>query len=704
MSDASLPRGFRAAGRNLGIKNRKRDCGLLLADHPVSVAAVLTTNKSRAANIDRIERLVAAGHRVRAVLAVSGNANALTGPEGARDDERLAAALADELDVRPEEVLTAYTGVIGQRLPCERIESGFIKLLQDLGASADTFAESILTTDRVPKIATREIYVAGTSVRIHGVVKGAGMIAPSLATMLGFVTTDADISAEALRASLKVASDASFNMLTVDDDMSTNDLLLAMASADAKNPAIELDTEEYAYWCEALTELLVELSRAIATDGEGATRRFEVEVRGAPDLTAARVIAKDVANSPLVKTAIFGADPNAGGRILASAGASAARHELPFELSQVSLRLQGELVFDADGAHQYDLPDLRARMKEDVVETVLDLRAGEATARAFGCDLSFDYVKINADYVGVTYTAEGSAASSAVGEAQDGLAGQAPAFKRELLIEALRYIDQFKGIRAVIKLGGAAMVEPELERQFAESVLLLRNVGLRPIVVHGGGPEISRTLKALGRTAEFVDGLRVTDPESMNVVEMVLSGSVNQRLVAALNQKGASAVGLSGKDGGLIRARKLVSERDLGQVGEVEAIDPSLIDLLEGRGYVPVVSPVGLGENGAAFNINADVVAARLASAMGAAKLIYLSDVPGLMEGDDVVSELDGDQLKARLDRGEITGGMKPKLEAALQALRQGVASVHLVDGRVPHNLIAELFTDRGVGTLIRQT
>ena len=248
------------------------------------------------------------------------------------------------------------------------------------------------------------------------------------------------------------------------------------------------------------------------------------------------------------------------------------------------------------------------------------------------------------------------------------------------------------------------MVEPELERQFAESVLLLRNVGLLPIVVHGGGPEISRTLKALGRTAEFVDGLRVTDLDSMHVVEMVLSGSVNQRLVAALNRDGARAVGLSGKDGGLIRARKLRSDRDLGQVGEVDRVDPSLIDLLEARGYVPVVSPVGLGDDGLAFNINADVVAARLASALGAAKLIYLSDVPGLLDGTEVVSELDGDQLKARLERGDITGGMKPKLEAALDALRQGVASVHLVDGRVPHNLIAELFTDRGVGTLIRQS
>ncbi|NJK88813.1 MAG: acetylglutamate kinase [Myxococcales bacterium] len=335
-------------------------------------------------------------------------------------------------------------------------------------------------------------------------------------------------------------------------------------------------------------------------------------------------------------------------------------------------------------------------MKESVVGVVLDLSAGEDEATAFGCDLSFDYVKINADYLGVI---------SAPPAEEVPLHEQTPDNKRRVLVEALRYIDRFNGIRAVIKLGGAAMVEPGLEKQFAESVLLLRNAGLLPIVVHGGGPEISRTLRALGQTPEFVDGLRVTDSESMAVVEMVLTGGVNQRLVAALNERGGRAVGLSGKDGGFIRAKKLVSSRDLGQVGDVDEVDPTLVELLESRGYVPVISPVGLGAGGSSFNINADVVAARVAASVRASKLIYMSDVPGLLEPDgSVVSELTQDQLKQRLERGDITGGMKPKLEAALEALRHGVASVHLVDGRVPYNLIAELFTDRGVGTLIRQS
>jgi acetylglutamate kinase len=477
-------------------------------------------------------------------------------------------------------------------------------------------------------------------------------------------------------------------MLTVDNDMSTNDLVLAMASGRA-GPVLAPDRSGWDGFVNGLRELLVELARAIASDGEGATRRFEVVVRGAATRAQARTLARGIANSPLVKTAVFGGDPNAGSRIMAAAGATAASHDLALSWPGAELLLQGHRVVTEGRLQSSD----RSLLQTSVVETELRLSEGTAEARAFGCDLSYEYVQINADYVGATSV-----------PAAAPLADQAPEHKRSLLIEALRYIERFRDMRAVIKIGGAAMVDPELERQFADSVVLLRSVGLRPIVVHGGGPEISKNLKALGQEPRFVDGLRVTDEEAMRVVEMVLTGSVNQRLVAALNQRGAAAVGVSGKDGRLIRARPWAQNPDLGQVGEVEAVDPSLIDLLEERGYVPVVSPVGLGQDGAAFNINADVAAARVAAAVGAAKLIFLSDVPGLLQGDDVVSELNGDQLKRRLEQGEITGGMKPKLESALDALRAGVEMVHLVDGRVPHNLIAELFTDKGVGTLIRRS
>jgi acetylglutamate kinase len=338
-------------------------------------------------------------------------------------------------------------------------------------------------------------------------------------------------------------------------------------------------------------------------------------------------------------------------------------------------------------------------MAEPDIYVTLDLGTGGAKATSWGCDLSYDYVKVNADYAAATSTnAEGSVAVN------ERLAELGPSIKKKLLIEALRYIDRFKGIRAVIKVGGEAMVDPRLEEQFAEDVLLLRSVGLLPIVVHGGGPEISKTLERLGHSSEFVDGLRVTDASSMPVVEMVLSGSVNQRMVAALNKSGSRAVGLSGKDGGLIRAKKWShSDRDLGRVGEVVSVNTSLIEMLEKDGYIPVVSPVGLGEQGTAYNISADVVAAELARGLRAEKLVFLSDEPGLFDAGQIISEIDSDQLKARIDRGDLGSNMRPKLDACLRALAHGVASVHLVDGRVPHNLIAELFTERGVGTLIRR-
>lgn len=702
MTEQRLPPGFLAAGRNLGIKNRKRDVGILWSERPATWAAVLTPNRCRAPNVDRIAELIAESRPIRAVLAVSGNANALVGPEGAEDDRHLAAVLARELDVAPHEVLTTYTGAIGQRLPRERIERGLPKLLAELGPETGPFSESILTTDRVSKVAVREWFTQGHRRQLVGVVKGAGMIAPALATMLGYVVTDAPVAGGFLQAALRRAAEESFNLLTVDNDMSTNDLVVALAPLQSDASPIVAGTEEAGAFERALGELCLDMARAIASDGEGANRRLEVEVTGAADVPEARILAKAVANSPLVKTALFSGDPNAFGRILSAAGAAAAGGVADLNPHSVALQVQGTEVFSDGRPRSVDGTALRQRLLEPVVHIALSVGQGPGGARALGCDLSHEYVQINADYLGVTRAPPDEAPASG-GQRLDALA---PDVKRRLLIDALRYIDRFDQTRAVIKIGGAAMVDPELERQFAESVLLLRNVGLLPIVVHGGGPEISRTLKALGRSPEFVDGFRVTDAQDMEVVEMVLTGRVNQRLVAALNDQGASAVGLSGRDGGLIKAKKIEarSGRDLGQVGRVESIDTSLIDILEREGYVPVISPVGQGDRGVSFNINADVVAARIASEARALKLIYLSDVPGLMLSDRVISELDADQLRAELDGGAITGGMKPKLESALEALRSGVASVHLVDGRIPHNLIAELFTDKGVGTLIRRS
>ncbi|MBK6687627.1 MAG: bifunctional glutamate N-acetyltransferase/amino-acid acetyltransferase ArgJ [Deltaproteobacteria bacterium] len=697
MSVEKLPYGFLAAGRNVGIKSSKRDVGILISDVPAHVAACVSTNKSRAANVDRIDRLNRADQPVRAIITVSGNANSLTGPAGVADDEALAAEVATRIGVDPSEILTACTGVVGHRLPKERIFAGLDDLLEELSRDPTTFAESVLTTDRVTKIVVREVFLAGTRVRLHAVAKGAGMIAPSLATTLCFITTDAAVDEEALQVALTTAVNESLNQLTIDNDMSTNDAVVALANGLAENKPVVLGSPEFEVLEEALVDLMTEVAEKIASDGEGAGRRIDVTVRGAKEKSEARAISRAIAGSMLVKAAIFGADPNAGGRMIATAGAAASKVDAAYSLETLTLDVQTERLFERGTYRVPDPSRLRHRLAAPVVEVVVDLGQGAQQAKAWGCDLSYDYVKINADYAAITQTsADGRVAVN------ERLAELGPTIKKKLLIEALRYIDRFRGIRAVIELGGAAMIDGKLEEQFAEDVLLLRSVGLRPVVVHGGSAEITRALERLGKKTEFFEGLRITDASSMEIVEMVLSGSVNQRLVAALNRTGSRAVGLSGKDGGLIRASKLMAERDLGQVGRVDKVDVALIDMLEQDGYIPVISPVGLGEGGTAYNINADTVAAELAKALHAEKLIFMSDVSGLMEGDDVVSELTSDQLKNRLERGDIKGGMKPKLEAALLALAGGVGSVHLVDGRVQHNLIAELFTDRGVGTLIR--
>jgi acetylglutamate kinase len=237
-------------------------------------------------------------------------------------------------------------------------------------------------------------------------------------------------------------------------------------------------------------------------------------------------------------------------------------------------------------------------------------------------------------------------------------------------------------------------------------VNLLKSAGLAPIVVHGGGPEITHTLEKLGgKRSEFVEGVRVTDADDVKVVEMVLTGKINTELVSLLNQRNAHAVGVSGKDAGLLRARKLLGEngRDLGMVGEVTHVNHELLEVLLAKGYVPVVSPVGLGEDGEGYNINADAAAAEIAVALRAEKLIYLTDVPGILENDELISEITASELTAKMKSGVVRGGMVAKGKSILKALAGGVQSVHIIDGRTPHSLIAELFTDRGVGTWIKK-
>jgi acetylglutamate kinase len=280
--------------------------------------------------------------------------------------------------------------------------------------------------------------------------------------------------------------------------------------------------------------------------------------------------------------------------------------------------------------------------------------------------------------------------------------------KVSTLMEALPYIRAFSGKTLVIKYGGAAMEAQPLAEGFARDVILLKYVGMNPVIVHGGGPQIGALMKRLGKEPRFVGGMRVTDEETMEIVEMVLVGRINKEIVGLINHHGGRAVGLSGKDGSLIRARKRThqtaagEEVDLGLVGDVEAVDPEPIRLLEGNGFIPVIAPVGVGEAGESYNINADLVAGEVAAALRAEKLIHLTDVEGIKgPGGDLISTLSQSEVRRLVESGVIDGGMLPKVESALRALAAGTAKAHILDGRIPHAILLEIFTKEGIGTEI---
>ncbi len=285
----------------------------------------------------------------------------------------------------------------------------------------------------------------------------------------------------------------------------------------------------------------------------------------------------------------------------------------------------------------------------------------------------------------------------------------------QVLTKALPYIQRFQGKTIVIKYGGNAMVDEALKNSFARDVVLMKLVGINPVVVHGGGPQIGKLLERLGKQSEFVQGMRVTDSETMDVVEMVLGGLVNKEIVNNINRHGGSAVGLTGKDGGLIHARKLTLTRnapelnepeiiDIGHVGEVASIDASVVNMLVSGNFIPVIAPIGVGENGHSYNINADLVAGKLAEVLQAEKLMLLTNIPGVLDKENkVLTNLRPGQVDALIADGTIYGGMLPKIRCALEAARGGVNAVHIIDGRVEHAVLLELFTDEGVGTLIRR-
>ncbi|MFZ3223045.1 MAG: acetylglutamate kinase [Rugosibacter sp.] len=286
-----------------------------------------------------------------------------------------------------------------------------------------------------------------------------------------------------------------------------------------------------------------------------------------------------------------------------------------------------------------------------------------------------------------------------------------PQTKAGVLTEALPYIKRFHDRTIVVKYGGNAMTDENLKQCFARDVVLLKLVGMNPVVVHGGGPQIENLLSRVGKKGTFVQGMRVTDAETMDVVEMVLGGQVNKEIVNLINQQGGKAVGLTGKDGNFIRAKKLLIENtqnsgemlDIGQVGEIISIDPSLIALLDSGDFIPVIAPIGVGSEGETYNINADVVAGKIAEVLKAEKLVMLTNTPGVLDkAGNLLTGITPHDVDNMVADGTLSGGMLPKISSALDAARSGVKSVHIIDGRVEHALLLEILTDDGVGTLIK--
>ena len=285
--------------------------------------------------------------------------------------------------------------------------------------------------------------------------------------------------------------------------------------------------------------------------------------------------------------------------------------------------------------------------------------------------------------------------------------------KAETLARALPFIRKYHGKTMVIKYGGNAMTDPSLQAAFAQDVVLLKLVGINPVVVHGGGPQIENALQRLGKTGAFIQGMRVTDAETMGVVEWVLAGQVQQEIVGLISQAGGKAVGLTGRDGGLIRAKKLKMldqadpsvEHDIGQVGDIVSVDPSVVRALQDDAFIPVISPIGFGENNESYNINADVVAAKLATVLQAEKLLMLTNIRGVLnKSGELLTDLTARQIDAMVEDGTISGGMLPKISGALDAAKSGVKAVHIIDGRVAHVLLLEILSDQAFGTMIRSS
>ncbi len=389
----TLPKGFKAGGMHCGVKRKRLDLGYIVSEVPAVAAGVYTTNLFQAAPLLVTQEAIAKEHKIQAVLVNSGNANACTGEQGLKDAYTMQKAFASQLGIEDHLVAVTSTGVIGELLPMDKINMGITRILQKEHEAAENFLQAILTTDTTVKQIAVQMKINGKTVTIGGAAKGSGMIHPNMATMLGFVTTDANVAEEDLLHALREVTNHTFNMITVDGDTSTNDMVLVMANGLAGNDQLTKDHPDWGVFVDGLQIVCQSLAKKIARDGEGATKLIEVQVSGAFSLDAARAVGKAIISSNLVKTAIYGTDPN-WGRIVTAIGYSG----VPVEPNLVKVSLGPITVFENGLPVLYDEAQAKEYLEQENVVIYVDLYQGEYGACAWGCDLTYDYVKINASY------------------------------------------------------------------------------------------------------------------------------------------------------------------------------------------------------------------------------------------------------------------------------------------------------------------
>ncbi len=482
-----------------------------------------------------------------------------------------------------------------------------------------------------------------------------------MATMLCFIATDAKVGSGKLKELLSNAVNDSFNMINVDMDTSTSDMAVILANGLAG----KANDSEFA---QALDFVCLELAKMVAADGEGASKLIEVNVNEAKSQGDARKIAKAIVNSNLFKCAVFGNDPN-WGRALAAIGNSGAE----IIEGKIKIYLNGLTVFCEGKPSFIDEVKLSQSIaNSSEVKVQVNIGIGKSSATAYGCDLTYDYVKINSEYR---------------------LKKAGYAEKAQILLEAFSYANKFKHKTAVIKFGGSAMIDAEYRNYFFEDAAVLKQLGMRMVIVHGGGAFLDEAMANAGMKKKIVNGLRVTDAATLKIAEKVFS-SINEDCVTALKMHGVSAENCTP---GLLTTT--VKEKAFGLVGEVTGVNSEKLVEKMKQGIVPVVSPLGKTLAGQLTNVNADAVAASIAIALHAEKLTILTNVDGVRINEKIVSHLTVNQAKEFVSKNQITGGMIPKVSACVEAVKHKVKKAHLINGVKKHSLLLELFTAEGMGT-----